>query len=308
MSSPQHRAQFITTEAKRLGFQAVGFSKAERLNEEAERLEAWLNRGYQGEMSYLERHFDKRVDPTLLVPGTKSVVTLLYNYYTPIKQLDEAAPKISQYAYSEDYHAVIKRKLKELSQSIRDEIGDVHGRVFVDSAPVLERSWAERAGLGWIGKHSLILNRERGSYAFIAVMMLDIDIEPTTSVKDYCGTCTRCIDACPTDAIVDNKLVDGSKCISYFTIELKDQIPTEVKGQFEGWMFGCDICQDVCPWNRFAQPHQEPAFEPKQKLLDMTRQEWLELSEDMFEELFEGSPVQRTGYEGLKRNIRFLEK
>ncbi len=306
--SPERHAQLIRDAALRLGFQAVGFSKAERLDEEAQRLEEWLNRGYHGEMSYMERHFEKRVDPRLLVPGTKSVVTLLYNYYTPIKQTDESAPKISQYAYSEDYHYVIKRKLKELSQEIRNEIGDVHGRVFVDSAPVMERSWAERAGLGWIGKHSLILNRERGSFAFIAVMMLDIEIEPTQPTHDYCGTCTRCIDACPTDAIVGDKLVDGSKCISYFTIELKDQIPTEVKGQFENWMFGCDICQDVCPWNRFAQPHNEPAFEPKQQLLDMTRQDWIDLTEDVFTDIFDRSPVQRTGYEGLKRNIRFLEE
>jgi epoxyqueuosine reductase len=297
---------FIKSTATELGFSFCGIAKAEFLKDEAPRLEEWLKRGYQGKMSYLENHFDKRLDPTLLVPGAKSVISLLYNYY-PKKDFNEAADlKIAKYAYGEDYHHVIKEKLKLFLQKIQDEIGEVAGRVFVDSAPVHERAWAQKAGLGWTGKNSLLLNRSMGSFFFLAELIVDLELEYDNPAKDYCGTCTACMDACPTDAITEPYVVDGSKCISYFTIELKEEIPQDVKGKFENWIFGCDICQDVCPWNRFSKPHQETRFDPSDQLVTMKKADWLEITDDVFENLFKNSAIQRTKLEGLKRNIQFV--
>jgi len=297
----------VKSEAKRLGFDYCGISKAEFLEEEAPRLENWLKQKMQGEMSYMENHFDMRLDPTKLVPGAKSVISLLLNYYTEEKQSDLQAPKISRYAYGEDYHLVIKRKLKELLDTLQEKIGrSIGGRAFVDSAPVLDKAWAKKSGLGWIGKHTNLINKNSGSFFFIAELILDIELQPDSATGDFCGTCTRCIDACPTEAIVSPYVVDGSKCISYFTIELKDAIPETEKGKFQNWMFGCDICQDVCPWNRFSSPHQEPAFASTPGLLSKTKKEWEEITEEVFRELFRKSAVKRTKFEGLKRNIRFL--
>ena len=258
-------------------------------------------------MGYMENYFDKRLDPTVLVPGAKSVVSLLYNYYPEKDLAREGGYKVSKYAYGEDYHVVIREKLRGFMEEIRAAIGDVNGRAFVDSAPVMERVWAKRSGLGWIGKNSLLLNREAGSFFFLAELIVDLELEYDGPVKDYCGTCTACMDACPTDAISDPYMVDASKCISYFTIELKDDIPAEVKGKFENWIFGCDICQDVCPWNRFAKPHQEPRFNPSADFSNMENQEWEDLSEEVFRKVFRDSPLKRTRFEGIKRNVRFLK-
>ncbi len=296
----------IKSEAKRLGFDFVGISKAEFLEEEAPRLENWLNKNMHGQMSYMQNHFDKRLDPRILVPGAKSVVSLLLNYFPSQTQVDETAPKISKYAYGNDYHDVIKDKLNQLLQYIKENIGEVDGRVFVDSAPVLDRAWAQKSGLGWIGKNSNLINKQRGSFFFIAELIIDLELEADGPIKDYCGTCTKCIDACPTEAIVAPQIVDGSKCISYFTIELKDAIPADVKGKFDNWMFGCDVCQDVCPWNRFSKPHQEPQFNPASGLLEMTKKEWLELTEETFKKVFKDSAVKRTKFSGLTRNIKFI--
>lgn len=294
--------------AKELGFDFVGISKAEKLEEEEANLIQWLNKGYQGSMGYLNNHFDKRLDPTLLVEGSKSVVSLMYNYYTDAKQKDPHAPKISTYAYGEDYHFVIKEKLKEFIHRIQEEIGRVEGRIFVDSAPVLERAWAKKSGLGWIGKNSLLINKSKGSFFFLAELIIDLELDADGPIKDYCGTCTKCIDSCPTDAIVNDKVVDGSKCISYLTIELKEEvIPKEFKGKMENWMFGCDICQDVCPWNRFSRENNEPAFHPSDLLLNLTETDWIELDEQLFQVLFKKSPVKRTKFKGLKRNIQFIK-
>jgi epoxyqueuosine reductase len=298
----------IKSEAKRLGFDYVGISKADFLEEEAPRLENWLNNNMHGEMSYMQNHFDKRLDPRLLVPGAKSVISLLLNYYPSGEQTDPAAPKISKYAYGKDYHLVIKKKLNGLLEFIRDNIGEVDGRAFVDSAPVLDKAWAKKSGLGWIGKNSNLINKSSGSFYFIAELIVDLELEYDGAVKDYCGTCTKCIDACPTDAIVAPYVVDGSKCISYFTIELKENIPTDVKGKFENWMFGCDICQDVCPWNRFSKPHAEPHFHANAELLNMKREDWVELTEETFKRVFKDSAVKRTKFVGLKRNIEFINK
>lgn len=306
MSKKARYAEFIKTEAKRLGFLSCGISKAEFLEEEAPRLEAWLNQNKQGEMQYMENHFDKRLDPTLLVEGSKSVISLTYNYYTDKLQSDPIAPKISKYAYGVDYHYVIKDKLKELLELIKENIGDVHGRAFVDSAPILEKAWAKKSGLGWIGKHSNLLTQKVGSFYFIAELIIDLELEPDQAVTDHCGSCTACIDACPTEAITEPYKVDGSKCISYFTIELKDNIPTEFKGQLDNWMFGCDVCQDVCPWNRFSKQHSQPLFDPKPELLSMTKQEWEEITQETFSKVFKNSAVKRTKYAGLTRNIKFL--
>ncbi len=306
--STTSNAQLIKQEAYRLGFDFVGIAKAEYMEEEARRLEDWLNQNHHGKMSYMENHFDKRVDPTKLVPGAKSVISLVYNYYTDENQSDEEAPKISKYAYGKDYHFIIKDKLKTLLQYINDTIGEVAGRCFVDSAPVLERDWAKRSGTGWIGKNTLLINPKQGSYFFLAELIIDLELSTDTPIKDYCGTCTRCIDACPTDAISPQGFVlDGSKCISYFTIELKEAIPETHRDKFENWMFGCDICQEVCPWNRFSKRHQEPAFEPHPDLLSLSKNDWEELTEDVFKELFRKSAVKRTKYAGLKRNIDFLK-
>ena len=306
MSTKQKHTHLIKTEAQSLGFLSCGISRAEFLEEEAPRLEKWLNQNRHGEMHYMENHFDKRLDPTKLVDGAKSVISLLLNYYPSQEQQTETY-KISKYAYGKDYHFVIKDKLKQLLHFINEEIGEVHGRAFVDSAPVLDKAWAARSGLGWMGKHSNLLTKEVGSFYFVAELIVDLELEYDSPVTDHCGTCTACIDACPTEAIVAPYVVDGSKCISYFTIELKNEIPTEFKGRFDDWVFGCDICQDVCPWNRFSKPHQEPLFNPHPELLSMTKKDWVELTESVFQKVFKGSAVKRTKFAGLQRNIKFLE-
>jgi len=285
---------------------SCGVSKAGFLEQEAPRLEDWLNKNRNGEMHYMENHFDKRLDPTLLVPGAKSVVSLLLNYY-PEETQREDAYKISKYAYGTDYHFVIRDKLKEFLEAIRAHIGEVDGRAFVDSAPVLDKAWAAKSGLGWVGKNSNLLTKQVGSFFFIAELIIDLELEYDTPVTDHCGSCTACIDACPTQAIVDPYVVDGSKCISYFTIELKNEIPDYAKGKMDDWMFGCDVCQDVCPWNRFSRPHKEPLFNPKPELLQYSKKEWKELTQEVFSEIFKKSPVKRTKFSGLKRNIDFLE-
>jgi len=291
--------------ARQLGFDYCGIAQAGFLEEEAPRLEAWLKRGYHGQMQWLENHFDKRLDPTKLVPGAKSVVTLLYNYY-PAQDLAPANGfKIAKYAYGTDYHHVIKHRLKTFMQQLQEQVGQVQGRVFVDSAPVMERQWAAKGGLGWVGKNSLLLNRHMGSFFFIAELIIDLPLVADGPMKDYCGTCTRCMDACPTDAIPEPYVVNGSKCISYLTIELKEAIPNSFKGQMENWVFGCDICQDVCPWNRFARPHKEPAFAPHPDLEKMGRAAWLELTQEVFSKVFQKSAVKRTKLKGLVRNIAF---
>lgn len=298
----------IKDKAYDLGFQMVGVSKAGFLEEEAPRLEDWLNKNYHGEMGYMANHFDKRLDPTKLVPGAKSVISLLYNYYPEQKQ-DSSAPKLAKYAYGKDYHYVIKHKLKDLLYWMQDEIGAVDGRVFVDSAPVLERDWAKRSGLGWIGKNTLLINPKKGSFFFLAELIIDLELEPDGPMKDYCGTCTRCIDACPTQAIApEGYFMDGSKCISYLTIELRENIPPQFKGKMDGWMFGCDVCQDVCPWNRFSSPHSEEDFNPADGLLDMKASDWEELTEEVFRKVFRKSAVKRTKFSGLKRNLDFLKQ
>lgn len=305
-SNRANTTQQIKAEAKRLGFLSCGIAKAGFLEAEAPRLERWLKNGFQGEMHYMENHFDKRLDPTLLVDGAKSVISLLLNYYPESTQNPESY-QISKYAYGQDYHFVIKDKLKELLHFIQNEIGEVNGRAFVDSAPVLDKAWAAKSGLGWIGKNANLITQKTGSFYFIAELIVDLELDYDTPTTDHCGTCTACIDACPTQAIVAPYVVDGSKCISYFTIELKDQLPPEMKGTWNDWMFGCDVCQDVCPWNRFAKPHQEPAFNPHPDLLQLTKKDWEEITEDTFRKVFKNSAVKRTKYEGLKRNIDFLK-
>ncbi|MFT6845030.1 MAG: epoxyqueuosine reductase [Flavobacteriales bacterium] len=304
----QKRTQQIKDQCIDLGFSFVGISKAGFLEEEEPRLSSWLKNDYQGEMSYMNNHFDMRLDPRLIHPGTKSVISLLLNYYPSEVQKDPSAPKLSKYAYGKDYHFVIKDKLKQLLSWMDTNIGEVNGRAFVDSAPVMDKVWAKKAGLGWIGKHSNLINKEQGSYFFVAELMVDLDLEYDGPIKDYCGTCTKCIDACPTDAIVSPYEVDGSKCISYATIELKKNIlPSSFEGKMDNWVFGCDICQDVCPWNRFSKPHEEPLFAPHEKLLGMSKNDWHEITEELFGELFRKSAVKRTKLEGLKRNLKFLK-
>ena len=307
MSLKEKYTQMIKTEALRLGFLSCGISKADFLEDEAPKLESWLKDGFHGEMKYMENHFDKRLDPRLLVDDAKSVISLSYNYY-PEEIQQEGSYKIAKYAYGQDYHHVIKSKLKELSVFIQDNIGDINGRAFVDSAPVMERSWAKKSGLGWQGKHSLMLQKQHGSFFFLSELVIDLGLNYDVPMTDHCGTCTKCIDACPTEAIQSNNTVDASKCISYFTIELKDQIPNDYKGKFNDWMFGCDICQDVCPWNRFSKPHNEPLFAPKSELLNITKKEWEEITEDVFGKVFQKSAVKRTKFSGLQRNISFLKK
>ncbi|WP_282074852.1 tRNA epoxyqueuosine(34) reductase QueG [Maribacter aquivivus] len=296
----------IKTEAKRLGFLSCGISKSDFLEEEAPRLEKWLNKNMNGEMSYMANHFDKRLDPRLLVEGSKSVISLILNYYPEETQTDDSY-KISKYAYGQDYHHIIKTKLRQLQEFITEEIGEVNGRAFVDSAPVLDKAWAAKSGLGWIGKNSNLLTQQVGSFYFIAELIVDLELEYDHAVTDHCGTCTACIDACPTQAIVDPYVVDGSKCISYFTIELKNELPNEMKGSFDDWMFGCDVCQDVCPWNRFSKPHKEPLFNPNPDLLSMTKKDWEEITVDVFQKVFKKSAVKRTKFDGLTRNIEFLK-
>ena len=300
--------QQIKQKAFELGFSFVGISKATFLEQEARRLEDWLKDKRHGKMSYMENYFDKRTDPRLLVDDAKSVITVLQNYYTQQKQTDSTAPKISMYALGKDYHFIIKEKLRKLHQFINEHIGEVNARGFVDSAPVLDKAWAEKSGLGWIGKHSNLINKQQGSYFFIGELIVDLELETDGPIKDYCGTCTKCIDACPTEAIIQPYVVDGSKCISYLTIELKDQIlPTEFKGKMDNWMFGCDICQQVCPWNKFSIQHEEPWFNPNERLLNFTKKEWDELSKDTFNEVFKKSPVKRAKFEGVNRNLKFLK-
>ncbi len=307
LSSKEDHSQFIKKMATDLGFDLCGIARAEYLVEEAPRLEKWLNQGMHGEMGYMDNHLEKRLDPRKLVEGAKSVISLVYNY-SPEKDLaTDTSYKIAKYAYGEDYHFVIKSKLKTFLQVLREEIGEINGRGFVDSAPVHERAWAQKSGLGWIGKNSLLLNKRQGSFFFLAELIIDLELAYDSPVPDYCGTCTKCMDACPTDAIPDPYVVDASKCISYFTIELKNEIPLEVKGQFEDWIFGCDICQDVCPWNRFSQPQKESAFMPHPELEVMTKNDWEEITEEVFRKVFRKSAVKRTKFEGLKRNIGFVK-
>jgi epoxyqueuosine reductase len=308
LNTSKKYTQLIKTEAKRLGFLSCGISKAQFLEKEAPRLEKWLNKNRHGQMQYMENHFDKRLDPTKLVEDSKCVISLLLNYYPSEFQKDAAAPKISKYAYGTDYHFVIKDKLKSLLHFIQDEIGDVHGRAFVDSAPVLDKAWAAKSGLGWIGKNSNLLTQQVGSFYFIAELIVDLELEYDAATTNHCGTCTACIDACPTEAIVEPYVVDGSKCISYFTIELKENIPPDFRGKFDNWMFGCDVCQDVCPWNRFSKAHNEPLFNPHPELLSIKKKDWEEITHDVFKKVFKDSAVKRTKFSGLKRNINFLKE
>ncbi len=305
--SKQSYSKLIKSEAKKLGFLFCGIAKAEFLEEEAPRLENWLKNSMQGEMHYMENYFDKRLDPRLLVENARSMISLGLNYYTDLVQSDPSAPKISKYAYGADYHKVIKSKLKQLLDVINEKIGEVNGRAFVDSAPILDKAWAKRSGLGWIGKNTNLINTQKGSFFFLAELIVDLELDyDVAATADHCGTCTRCIDACPTEAIVAPYVVDGSRCISYLTIELKEQLPAEFKGKMDNWMFGCDVCQEVCPWNRFSVLNREPAFEPHPDLLQMSKSEWQDISEDVFQRVFKNSAVKRTKFTGLKRNIDFL--
>ncbi|MCK5825286.1 MAG: tRNA epoxyqueuosine(34) reductase QueG [Ichthyobacteriaceae bacterium] len=306
MNEKEKNTKLIKDEALRLGFSMIGISKAEFLEKDAPDLEKWLKNGFHGNMQYMENNFDKRLDPTLLVPGAKSVISLLYNYYPDKKQLFSDAPKISKYAYGHDYHDIIKKKLRELMNFISEEIGEIDGRVFTDSAPVMERSWASKSGLGWIGNNSLLITNKVGSFQFLSELIIDLNLIADTPATDYCGSCTACIDACPTNAIVSPKVVNGSKCISYLTIELKEEIPIQFKGMFDDWIFGCDACQDVCPWNKFAKPHNELLFQPQGNLMNMSRKDWTEITEEVYREVFKKSPVKRTKFLGLKRNIDFV--
>ena len=308
MNSIEKNTSLIKSFTASLGFDHCGIAKAEQLDEDARRLEQWLNKGMQGSMHYMENYFDLRIDPRKLVPGARSVITLLLNYF-PARQQQTSSPKIAKYAYGNDYHFVIREKLKELVNLIKLNIGEVNGRGFVDSAPVLEKSWAQKAGLGWVGKNGNLINKGSGSFFFIATLITDLELVcDAPFAKDYCGTCTKCIDACPTDAISDNKVVDGSKCISYFTIELKEaMIPENMKGRFNEWIFGCDICQDSCPWNRFSTFTRESAFTAIPEILNFTKADWEELTQVSFEEIFKDSPIKRTKFDGIKRNLHFIQ-
>ncbi len=301
-------SQLIKSKAKSFGFQNCGISKADFLEEEAPRLEKWLKNNYNGEMKYMENHFDKRLDPRLLVEGSKSVISLSYNYFPEEKISILENYKISKYAYAEDYHEVIKEILREMVAELQEEIGEFGFRVFVDSAPVLERAWAKKSGIGWVGKNANLITKQSGSFYFLAEIICDLELIPDHATTDHCGSCRKCIDACPTDAIVSEKIIDGSRCISYATIELKDEIPGHFKDKMEDWMFGCDICQDVCPWNRFSAPNKQSRFKPNEALKNFKKGEWKELTQEIFSEIFRKSPVKRTKFAGLKRNIEFLEK
>ena len=300
----QKNTEFIKTEAKKLGFSSCGISKARFLSEEAKNFEKWLSNGYQGSMSYLERNIDKRLDPTLLVPGSKSVISLAFNYFPPKKLIDNNNFIISKYAYGRDYHKVLKKKLKKLLFLMRERIGDIEGRVFVDSAPIHERAWAKLSGLGWVGKNSLLINKNQGSYFFLAEIICDLELEYDEPVLNRCGNCSRCIDACPTGAITKAQVINAKKCISYLTIENKDNIPEELNDSMNNSIFGCDVCQDVCPWNKNSKPHEEIEFLPKKNLKKLRKKDWVELTEETFDRIFEGSAIKRTKYKGLKRNIR----
>lgn len=307
MNKLQENTSFIKKTAARLGFDYCGIAMAQRLDDDAARLERWLQKGMQGSMQYMEKYFELRIDPAKLVPGAKSVITLLKNYY-PAQQQAKDTPKISKYAFGKDYHEVIRDQLNELIASIKDSVGEINGRGFVDSAPVLERTWAQRSGLGWVGKNGNLINKQSGSFYFIATLITDLELQYDDAYsKDFCGTCTKCIDACPTDAILPGKVVDGSKCISYFTIELKEMLlPGEMKGKFDGWMFGCDTCQDVCPWNRFAKPHHEKEFAPIPEILNLPSGEWELMTIESFREIFKESPLRRSKFSGIQRNLKFI--
>lgn len=308
MRTIEKHTEFIKSTATFLGFDYCGIAKAEKLDEDAKRLERWLENGFNGTMKYMENYFNLRIDPTKLVPGAKSIITLLLNYL-PAERQDEEAPQISKYAYGNDYHEVIKAKLAAFLQKIKENIGEVHGRGFTDSAPVLERSWAVKSGLGWVGKNGNLITKNSGSYFFIATLITDLELQADDPfAKDFCGSCTRCIDNCPTDAILPDKVIDGSKCISYYTIELKDMlIPEKMKGKFENKLFGCDVCQDVCPWNKFAKATNENEFEPLPEILNFSTNDWKELTEESFKSIFKNSPLKRAKFAGIKRNLKFLE-
>jgi len=306
LKNKKHYTALIKNEAKRLGFISCGISRAEFLEDEAPRLEKWLKMKMNGEMKYMENYFEKRLDPTKLVDDAKSIISLTYNYY-PEDLQNKEAPKISKYAYGMDYHYVIKEKLNFFLTFIKDKIGDVHGRAFVDSAPILEKAWAAKSGIGWVGKNSNLITKQVGSFYFLAELIIDLDLDYDIIESDHCGQCTACIDSCPTEAITEPYVVDGSKCISYFTIELKENIPQEFKGKFDDWVFGCDICQDVCPWNKFSKPHKEPLFQSSSELMKMSRDEWNEITEETFNKIFKDSAVKRTGYKGLTRNLNFIK-
>lgn len=307
MKQTAHYTSLIKEAATLLGFQYCGIAKAVKLEQDAVRLEKWLNKQMHGSMQYMEKYFEQRINPALLVPGAKSVITVLMNYF-PEEHQQNDTPKIAKYAFGKDYHEVIKEKLSQLLLTMQQQIGEINGRGFVDSAPVLERSWAQRSGLGWIGKNGNLITRQQGSFFFIATLITDLElVYDDAFAKDYCGTCTKCINACPTDAILGNKVIDGSKCISYFTIELKEMlIPEDVKGKFQNWMFGCDICQDVCPWNRFSAPTTETAFKPIAEILNLSTKEWQQLSEESFKKIFKHSPLKRSKYKGIQRNLKFI--
>ncbi len=306
MKNKKHYTELIKNEAKRLGFISCGVSRAEFLEDEAPRLEKWLKNNMHGEMKYMENYFEKRLDPSKLVDDAKSVISLSYNYY-PKDLQNKEAPKVSKYAYGIDYHYVIKEKLNCFLTFIKDKIGDVNGRAFVDSAPILEKAWASKSGIGWVGKNSNLITKKVGSFYFLAELIIDLELDYDGIESDHCGECTACIDSCPTQAIVEPYVVDGSKCISYFTIELKENIPNEFKAKFEDWVFGCDICQDVCPWNKFSKPHKEPLFQSTPELMKMSREEWNEITEETFNKIFKNSAVKRTGYKGLTRNLNFIK-
>jgi epoxyqueuosine reductase len=306
LKNKKHYTELIKNEAKRLGFISCGISRAEFLEDEAPRLEKWLKMKMNGEMKYMENYFEKRLDPTKLVDDAKSIISLTYNYY-PEDLQNKEAPKVSKYAYGMDYHYVIKEKLNFFLTFIKDKIGDVHGRAFVDSAPILEKAWAAKSGIGWVGKNSNLITKQVGSFYFLAELIVDLDLDYDTIESDHCGQCTACIDSCPTEAITEPYVVDGSKCISYFTIELKENIPQEFKGKFDDWVFGCDVCQDVCPWNKFSKPHKEPLFQSSSELMKMSRDEWNEITEETFNKIFKNSAVKRTGYKGLTRNLNFIK-
>ena len=306
MKNKENYTELIKNEAKRLGFISCGISRAEFLEDEAPRLEKWLKMKMNGEMKYMENYFEKRLDPTKLVDDAKSIISLTYNYY-PEDLQNKEAPKVSKYAYGMDYHYVIKEKLNFFLTFIKDKIGNVHGRAFVDSAPILEKAWAAKSGIGWVGKNSNLITKQVGSFYFLAELIVDLDLDYDTIESDHCGQCTACIDSCPTEAITEPYVVDGSKCISYFTIELKENIPQEFKGKFDDWVFGCDVCQDVCPWNKFSKSHKEPLFQSSSELMKMSRDEWNEITEETFNKIFKNSAVKRTGYKGLTRNLNFIK-
>ncbi|WP_228414543.1 tRNA epoxyqueuosine(34) reductase QueG [Chryseobacterium sp. SNU WT5] len=308
LHNQENYAHLVKAKAKKFGFQNCGISNADFLEDDAPKFEKWLNHGYQGEMSYMENYFDKRLDPRLLVDGAKSIISLSYNYFPqePLSQIGSL--KISKYAYGQDYHEIIKEILHEMVVELKEEIGDFQCRVFTDSAPILERSWARKSGIGWVGKNANLITKQTGSFYFLAEIICDLELASDSATTDHCGSCRKCIDACPTNAIVSDRLIDGSKCISYATIELKNEIPDHFKNKMEDWVFGCDICQDVCPWNRFSKPHQQEKFNPNNFLKNMRNEDWKELSGDLFSEIFRKSPVKRTKFAGLKRNIEFATK